>query len=253
MIKAIGIEKSFGAQHVLKGVDINLEPGEITAILGPSGTGKSVFLKILTGLIEADKGEVWVGDQCLGDAKNADERRSICSKMGVLFQTAALFDSLSLFDNIAFPLRYRGRLYGDELGEEEILSRSFDMLESVGLLGKENALPGEVSIGMRKRAGIARALVTKPEVILFDEPNTALDPEMGQEIYELIKETHAKWNFTGIVVSHEIPEVFQVCDQVVMLYDGVVQIDTSVEEFVDCSIPVVKQFVNGEIEGPIQL
>jgi len=248
LIKIRQIKKSFGEQTVLNGVSLAIKAGKITAIVGPSGTGKSVLLKIITGLLDADGGEVLIDNESMTHARSAGDRRRICRQMGVLFQAAALFDSMNLLENVAFPLRY-----SREISEKEITRRSVKLLHDVGLKGKELALPGEVSIGMRKRVGIARSLVIEPKVILFDEPNTGLDPEMGQEIYELIKETQEAWGYTGIVVSHEIPEVFQVCDRVAMLYQGEVQIDGTVEEFLDCQLPVVKQFVKGDVEGPISL
>lgn len=218
------------------------------AIVGPSGTGKSVLLRIITGLMPADAGEVIVNGESMTGVRNEAERQKIASKMGVLFQGAALFDSMNLFENVAFPLRER-----KELKESEIVERCLRRLDEVGLRGMELAMPGEVSIGMRKRVGIARALVSDPEVLLFDEPNTGLDPQMGQEIYELIIETQRISGFTGIVVSHEIPEIFQVCNRVAMLYQGKVQIDGSVDEFLSCSNPVVQQFVRGDTAGPIIL
>ncbi len=229
-------------------MSLDIEEGKTTAILGPSGTGKSVLLKLITGLMLVDSGEITIGDQSMTSAKNPHERRLICQRMGVLFQGAALFDSMNLIDNVAFPLRYTLKI-----PESEVIARSVEMLEQVGLAGKELALPGEVSIGMRKRVGIARAMVVEPEVILFDEPNTGLDPEVGQEIYELIRDTQRERGFTGIVVSHEIPEVFQVCDRVAMLYRGEVQINGAVDEFLACEKPVVQQFVRGDTVGPIEL
>jgi len=248
VISIRNVHKRFDAQIVLSGVSLDIERGGTTAIVGPSGTGKSVLLKIITGLLHADAGEVRIGSDSMTGAASGRERRRICSRMGVLFQGAALFDSMNLLDNVAFPLRYRG-----EIAENEIIARSLDMLDDVGLKNRALSFPGEVSIGMRKRVGIARALVTRPDVLLFDEPNTGLDPEMGQEIYDLIKETHRKYGFTGIVVSHEIPEVFQVCDRVVMLYRGEVQIDGTVSEFLACPKPVVRQFIAGSITGPIEM
>ncbi len=248
MIEIRNLYKRFGSQQVLDGVNLTIDSSQTTAIVGPSGTGKSVLLKIITGLLEADSGEVVVNGQSMTGAKSGRARRAICAKMGVLFQGAALFDSINLLDNVAFPLRER-KLYR----EREIISRSVKCLADVGLSGYELALPGEVSIGMRKRVGIARSLVTEPEVILFDEPNTGLDPQMGQEIYELIVETQKRCGFTGIVVSHEIPEVFQVCDRVAMLYQGTVQEEGSVEQFLASTKPVVTQFIRGDVEGPIAL
>lgn len=246
MIRIKNLSKSFGQQVVLDNVNIDIESGKNIAVVGPSGTGKSVLLKIITGLLDADSGEVWIGEDCITAKETAAEKRAITARMGVLFQAAALFDSMTLLDNVAFPLREHRKF-----PESEIMDRSVKCLHDVGLAGYELVLPGEVSIGMRKRVGIARALVTEPEVILFDEPNTGLDPEMGQEIYDLIKEIRQNRGFTGIVVSHELPEVFQVCDRVAMLYSGMVQEQGTVEEFLASKNPYVKQFMKGEIEGPI--
>lgn len=233
---------------MLDGVSLEIPKGKTTAIIGPSGTGKSVLLKIITGLLEADSGDVFIGDSSMTGAKSGSARRKICERMGVLFQGAALFDSMSLLDNVCFPLRYR-RL----LPSNEIIDKSVEMLSYLGLSGHENSLPGEVSIGMRKRVGIARALVSEPEFLFFDEPNTGLDPLVGQEMYELIARLQKEKGFTGIVISHEIPEVFQICEEVVMLYQGKVQVSGTIDEFYSCTKPVVQQFVNGSVEGPIEL
>ncbi len=247
MIEIRNLSKKFGTQTVLDGVDMTIEDGKMLAIVGPSGTGKSVLLKIITGLLNADSGDVEVRGCSMTEA-GAQGKRDICRGMGVLFQAAALFDSMTLLDNVAFPLRQRRACR-----EKEIIERSVACLHDVGLEGYELALPGEVSIGMRKRVGIARALVTEPDILLFDEPNTGLDPQVGQEIYELIKETQERLKFTGIVVSHEIPEVFQVCSRVVMLYQGKVQADGTVDEFLHSKNPAVQQFIRGDLEGPIEL
>jgi phospholipid/cholesterol/gamma-HCH transport system ATP-binding protein len=247
VISVENLKKTFGQQVVLDGVSLQIPKGVTTAIIGPSGTGKSVLLKIITGLLTADSGSVMVGSESMTGAKSASERRRICEKMGVLFQGAALFDSLNLIDNVCFPLRYRKLLPA-----KEIIFKAAEMLNHVGLSGYEYALPGEVSIGMRKRVGIARALVSEPEFLFFDEPNTGLDPEVGQEIYDLIARLQKENGFTGIVVSHEIPEVFQICDEVVMLYQGQVQVDGPIEQFYESQNPVVQQFVAGSVEGPIE-
>ena len=248
MIRIANLRKRFGKQLVLDGVDLCIEEGKTTAIVGPSGTGKSVLIKIITGLLKADSGEVQIGDDLITPTTSDRELRRICARMGILFQAAALFDSMTLFDNVAFPLRHRLKM-----ARKELVSRTLQRLEEVGLRGYEKRLPGEVSIGMRKRVGIARALVTNPEILLFDEPNTGLDPEVGQEIYELIVETQKISAFTGIVISHEIPEVFHVCHRVAMLYNGTVQLDGTIDEFLSSEQPVVRQFIQGSVEGPIQM
>jgi phospholipid/cholesterol/gamma-HCH transport system ATP-binding protein len=242
------IRKTFGRQVVLKDVSLNIEAGETIAIVGPSGTGKSVMLKIITGLLRPDSGDVFIGQDRITGIRWGRKRLELSRRLGVLFQGAALLDSMNLYENLAFPLKYRGGY-----SRAEIDRRCEKCLEEVGLLGYEAALPGEVSIGMRKRLGIARALIAEPDVILFDEPNTGLDPEAGQEIYDLIKHTQEISGCTGVVISHEIPEVFQVCSRVVMLYQGEVQAQGSVDEFLASQSSVVQQFITGSVEGPIQI
>lgn len=252
MIEISNLEKSFGQQKVLKDINLNIKAGETIAIVGPSGTGKSVLLKIISGLLKADKGEVKINNRSITSNITDQERREVCADMGILFQNAALFDSLNLYDNVAFPLIYGPQKSGS-LSKDEIHERVISRIKDVGMGGKEFVLPNEVSIGMRKRIGIARALVKNPEIILFDEPNTGLDPYMGQEIYDLISQMQKKRGFTGIVISHEIPEVFQVCSRVTMLYQGFVKKDGSVEDFMDSKDGVVQQFVSGSVEGPIKI
>lgn len=249
MIRLENIHKQFGAQRVLCGIDLTFEKGTTTAIVGPSGTGKSVLVKIITSLLTPERGHVhFDGFELTGDIPTS-KRQEAVSRMGILFQFAALFDSMNIFDNVAFPLRYGLR----KASSKEIERRVVRVIEQVGMRGYELALPGEISIGMRKRIGVARALVTDPEVILFDEPNTGLDPTMGQEIYNLIRQTQQGSGLTGIVISHEIPEVFQVCERVVMLYGGKVQYDGDIEGFTTSTCPLVQQFISGSTEGPIQM
>jgi len=237
----------FGNQVVLNGITSRVEAGKTTAIIGPSGTGKSVLLKIITGLLEPTDGEVIIGDTNFTQA-NPATRSGICQKIGMLFQGAALFDSLTLFENIEFPL-----LYLKNIDKKDARTRAEEQLHRFKLEEFRNKLPGEVSIGIRKRTGIARAMVVNPEILLFDEPNTGLDPMVGQEIYDIINELRSTSSFTGIVVSHEIPEVFQVCDKVIMLYNGKIQFEGTPEEFGVCKNPVVEQFVSGSTVGPIQV
>ena len=248
MIRVKGVSKSFGTQVVLRDVNLTIESGQTLAVVGPSGTGKSVLLKIVTGLLSADAGEVTVGNYLISSSSSESERFHVTQQMGILFQGAALLDSITLYDNLAFPMRWKKKF-----GEKEIVKRCNHLMEEVGLAGLEELYPSEVPIGIRKRLGIARALACDPDIILFDEPNTGLDPETGQEIYDLIKAVQTRRKVTGIVISHEIPEVFQICQLVVMLYGGNVQTVGTVDEFLKNEDPVVRQFVSGSVDGPIAL
>ncbi len=247
-IKVKNLSKSFKTQNVLKNLTIDFPSNLTTTVVGPSGTGKSVMLKLITGLFEADSGSI-LFDNIDFTNSTKEVRSSICRKIGFLFQGAALFDSITVLENVMFPLIYSEK---KDLSNSVMVERAREELKKVDMLDYENALPGEISIGMRKRVGIARAMITKPEILLFDEPNTGLDPLVGQEIYDLIKDLKRESKFTGIIVSHELPEVYQVSDKIVMLYGGDVHFDGSVSEFENSENPVVKQFKNGDIEGPIK-
>lgn len=208
------LHKNFGTQKVLNGIDLAIEAGKITVIIGKSGGGKSVLLKHIIGLIKPDSGEIWVdGTEITGlEEKKLNEVRK---KFGMLFQEAALFDSMNVYDNVAFPLREVARI-----NEREIDRIVEERLKQVGLLGFADKMPGELSGGMRKRAGLARALVLDPEIILFDEPTSALDPIISLTILDLIKETQTRLKKTYIVISHDILGMFRIADRVAMLYDG---------------------------------
>lgn len=258
MITISNLSKSFfsaeGKENViLDKLNLDISTGEIVAIVGPSGTGKSVLMKIVIGLLEADQGDISLSDATIiKDGIRGKNFAEIISKFGILFQNAALFDSLTLRENVSFPLRYQKRFVG-KYSDKEINDLTDHFINEVSMTNWQNQLPGEVSIGMRKRIGIARALVTNPDVIFFDEPNTGLDPVVGQEIYDLIKKTHEKLKFTGLVISHEIPEVFQICQRAILLYKGLVQFDGNKEDFYSSQAPIIKQFRDGSTEGPIKL
>ncbi len=241
------VSKSFGSHKVLTDVNIEIEANKTTAILGPSGTGKSVLLKLIIGLLEPEKGEIAIDDLILNTA-NENTRKELRKSIGMLFQNAALFDSLSIFENISFPLEQL-----DRYSSKEIFEKTNVYISKVGLEKFAHLLPGQVSIGIRKRAGIARAMITEPKIILFDEPNTGLDPLVGQDIYDLINFVRKEKSFTGIIVSHEIPEVFQCCDKVIMLYGGNVQFSGSIDDFLAIQNPIVHQFIHGLTKGPIQI
>ena len=213
-IRIVNLQKNFGGQKVLDGVNLEIERGKITVIIGKSGGGKSVLLKHIIGLLRPDDGEIWIdGTEItqLNETKLNEVRRSF----GMLFQEAALFDSMNVFDNVAFPLKEHTKL-----STEEVERTVLDRLEEVGLLSFREKMPGELSGGMRKRVGLARALVLDPEIILFDEPTSALDPVISLAILELIKEAQIHSKKTFVVISHDILGMFRIADKVAMLADG---------------------------------
>ena len=246
MIKLVDVHKSFDSQVVLDGLSLEIPEGKITAVIGPSGEGKSVLLKHMIGLMKPDRGEVYVeGDNIT--AMHRFEMNRIWEKFGMLFQNAALFDSMTVFENVAFPLEEKTRL-----SRAEIRDRVHDALENVGLKGIDRKYPDELSGGMKKRVGLARALLLNPRIILFDEPTTGLDPIICRAIHQLIRETHERYGYTAVIVSHEIPEIFDISDSVSMLYRGkIIATDTS-EGIQRSDHPVVGQFISGSLEGPIQ-
>ena len=243
MIKVVGLRRSFGPQEVLRGLDLEVATGEILVVIGRSGGGKSVLLKHLIGLLRPDAGQILVDDVDITHlGRTALDR--IRERYGVVFQGGALFDSMSVYDNVAFPLREKTRLRS-----AEIRQRVEEKLAQVGLEGMGAKNPAEISGGMRKRVAIARALVTEPEVVFFDEPTTGLDPILVNTIHHLIVELHRKVRFTAIVVSHEIPEIFQISDRVAMLHDGVI-VDSGTPGAIQASRnPIVQQFIRGEVES----
>lgn len=247
MISLSNLHKSFGTQTVLNGLNLEIPSGKITAIIGPSGEGKSVLIKHMIGLMQPDQGQIEVdGESILGIRRSQLNR--IREKFGMLFQNAALFDSMNVFENVAFPLQEK-----TTLSKEEIHERVISALEDVGLKNAEHKYTDELSGGMKKRVGLARALLLNPKFILFDEPTTGLDPIIKRAIHQLIKDTHAKFGFTAVVVSHEIPEIFDVAQNVAMLYKGKILQFGTADEIRHSQDPVVRQFVSGSLDGPIQL
>lgn len=248
MISVRGVSKSFGQQRVLNNISLELQEGQTTAIVGPSGVGKSVLLKLIMGIMQPECGEILVYGENITTARNERAKNLIRERLGVLFQTAALFDSLTVYGNVAFPL-YERKGLSRARAHPYVVS----MLESLSLTQYASNYPEELSIGMRKRAGLARALITEPKVLLFDEPNTGLDPLVGQDVYDLINLSRRRWGFTGIVISHELPEVFQVSDRVVMLLGGQVIEDGTPDHFTHSKNAAVQQFLNGRTDGPIKI
>jgi phospholipid/cholesterol/gamma-HCH transport system ATP-binding protein len=240
-----GLTKSFGPQTVLEDITCDIPKGKITLMLGPSGTGKSVFLKHLVGLLKPDRGEIWIGDKNV-PALNEKELYEVRRKFGVLFQDGALFGSMNIYDNVAFPLREHTKKKESEVND--IVNEKLGM---VGLMGAEKKLPGEISGGMKKRAGLARALVLDPEIVLFDEPDSGLDPVRTAFLNELTMDLNRQLQATFIVVTHDIATARKVADYIGMLYRRNLVRFGPAREMFESEIPVVRQFLAGDTEGPI--
>jgi phospholipid/cholesterol/gamma-HCH transport system ATP-binding protein len=240
-----GLTKSFGPQTVLEDITCDIPQGKITLMLGPSGTGKSVFLKHLVGLLKPDRGEIWIDNKNV-PALNEKELYEVRRKFGVLFQDGALFGSMNIYDNVAFPLRQHTKKK-----ESEVRQVVEEKLQMVGLTGAEKKLPGEISGGMKKRAGLARALVLDPQIVLFDEPDSGLDPVRTAFLNVLTMDLNKQLGATFIVVTHDIATAKQIADYIGMLYRrNLVKFGPAREMFTS-DIPVVRQFLAGDTEGPI--
>ncbi len=244
-IRVRDLHKSFGKHHVLKGMSFEIPAGEITVFIGPSGTGKSVLMKTMVGLLHPDQGSVKYGDQDITRLAG-QPLYDLRARFGKLFQDGALFDSLSVYENIAFPIRRHRNFEEDQI--REIVDQK---LTAVGLPGIEQKLPGELSGGMRKRVGLARAIALDPEIVFFDEPNSGLDPVMSAAIDELILDIKARMGSTFVVISHDIEGTFKIADHIGMLYMGeVIQFGTK-DEILSSDKPILKQFFSRSTEGPI--
>lgn len=214
VIRINNLHKAFGTQKVLEGINLDIKHGEITVIIGKSGGGKSVLMKHLIGLLKPDEGEIWIDGSDITRLKERD-LNEVRKKFGMLFQEAALFDSMNVLDNVAFPVREHTKL-----PEREIVGMAQEILKNVGLIGFDDKMPSELSGGMRKRVGLARALILDPGIILFDEPTSALDPITSLTILDLIKETQERLHKTFVVISHDILGMFRIAHNVAMLNNG---------------------------------
>ncbi|HHT9145081.1 MAG: ABC transporter ATP-binding protein [Candidatus Brocadiaceae bacterium] len=241
IIEFKNVYKSFNGLLVHNGINLSIIGGEIISLLGGSGSGKSVLLKELIGLMKPDKGDITVLNQNVTQM-NEEALIALREHIGMLFQGAALFDSLTVFENIAYPLREHLKLT-----EREIQERVAEKLHVVGLSGIEEKMPAELSGGMKKRVGLARAIATEPKIILYDEPTTGLDPMTAQRINELIIELQKKLGITTIVVTHDLHCVKTVSDRIAMLHEGKIVAVGTWEELVSSNIQVVKGFISGNI------
>ena len=247
IIRLQAVEKTLDGRKVLDGIDLEIPARKITAIIGISGGGKSVTFKHMVGLMKPDGGRVLVGDE---DLNRVSSRRlsAIRRRFSMLFQGGALFDSLNVFDNVAFPLRET-----TSLSEAEIKKRVERCLEEVNLAGMGGKYPDELSGGMNKRAALARALVTRPEIILLDEPTAGLDPIIENAIHYLICDTFMRTRYTMVCISHAVPGIFEWCHHAVVLHKGKVLESGPSLDIRNSKNPIIQQFIKGELDGPIQV
>jgi len=246
IIELEGVCKSFGKQEVLKDVNLSLEEGNTLVIVGASGQGKSVLLKHMLGLHRPDSGKVRVLGHELGKASER-ELKEVRKHFGVLFQNAALLDSLNVFDNVALPLRQR-----TSLSSKRIAERVHELLEMMDLPEAHDKFPAQLSGGMRKRVGLARALSLDPQLVFFDEPTTGLDVHKSNEIYRLFHKTREKLGYTGVIVSHDVPKIFKLADEVALLAERTIQVSLPPEKFQISENPLVSSFVNTTM-GPVYI
>jgi len=247
MIRLAGIYKSFGAKEVLKGLDLEVPRGEGLVVIGGSGSGKSVILKHIIGLMKPDKGGVYIENvdiTGLGSRALADIRK----KFGMLFQMAALFDSMNVWENVGFVLQRQGGMKPAEIKE-----RAVEKLKMVGLTGVEDLMPSELSGGMKKRVGLARAIAHEPEVLLYDEPTTGLDPITADAINDLIIEMKERLKVTSVAITHDMSSAYKIADRIAMLYEGRIIESGTPDEIRNTANPVVRQFVTGSAVGPIKV
>lgn len=240
------VEKAFGGKPVLKGMSLAVEKGEVMYIIGTSGVGKSVTIKHLIGLLRIDKGEIWFDDQRI-DTLSERALAPVRRRIGMVFQNSTLFDSMTLVENVALPLRKH-----KSIRQKAALAEARGLLAQVYMQDHAERYPAELSDGMRKRAAIARTLALGPEVVLFDEPTTGLDPVSARRVDRLIRELADKLGVTAIVVSHDPPSIFGVADRIAFLYRGVVHVVATPADLRASADPVVQQFINGRSTGPME-
>ena len=247
ILRLVGVDKTLEGKKVLDNIDLDIPRNRITAIIGLSGAGKSVILKHMIGLLKPDRGQVLLDgvDLCNLSRKELYEARR---RFGMLFQSGALFDSLDVFENVAFPLREKTKL-----AEARVRERVQVILRKVGLEGEGEKFPDELSGGMVRRVALARAMVMDPEIILFDEPTTGLDPIIRNSILNLICRTFQDHKFTMVMISHDIPDIFHWCHHVVVVHGGRVIEAGPPEAVRNSADPLVRQLVEGDIHGPVQL
>ena len=246
-IRVVNLHKSFAEHEVLSGVHLEIRQGESMVVIGGSGTGKTVLIRCIIGLVQPDKGEIYV-DGTEITSLNEREMNEIRKRFGMLFQGGALFDSLTVWENVGFGLRQHTRLR-----EEEIRRIVSEKLGLLGLRNIEDLMPAELSGGMKKRVSLARAIAMEPEILLYDEPTTGIDPMMADAINELIIRMREKLNVTSIAITHDMTSAYKIADRIAMLYQGkIIEVGTP-EEIKSSRSPIVQQFIQGRSEGPIKI
>ncbi len=243
LIRFENVHKSYGENHVLRGVDLSIYKGEITTVIGKSGEGKSVLLKHIIGLVKPDSGNIFFDGETLFARKKKD-RDELRKKFSYMFQETALFDSMTVFDNIALPLREGTRMKAPKI--RECVEKRMEQLDILGIDAK---YPGQLSGGMKKRVALARALVTDPEIVLFDEPTTGLDPIRKQAVHTMISDYQKRFGFTGVMVSHEIPDVFSISQRVAMLNEGKIVFQGNADDLIESDDPVIRGFISPQDVG----
>ncbi|MEI6432463.1 MAG: ABC transporter ATP-binding protein [bacterium] len=239
--------------EILKGISLEIAPGEILCVMGLSGAGKSTLTRCIAGLIRPTRGNILIDDDDIS-RMTEDQLLKIRAKIGVVFQYAALFDSMNVYENIAFgllrgPMRQENR----RLSKVALMRRVAELLHEVGLPGIEKRMPADLSGGMRRRVGLARALATNPEIVLYDEPTSGLDPVTGAAIDQLILSTRDRNGVTSVVVSHDMSSIYHIADRILMIYEGKKQILGTPKEIQETDDPIVRQFITGSVEGPINV
>lgn len=247
MIEIINLHKSFGKNHVLRGADFIVEKGESMVVIGGSGSGKSVLLKHIIGILKPDDGKVLVDGVNISSLKE-NELYEIRKKFGMLFQMAALFDSMTVWENVGFSL-----LRNKKMSVSEARAIASEKLRLVGLSGVEELMPAELSGGMKKRVGLARAIAHGPEILLYDEPTTGLDPIMADAINDLIISMKQRFSVTSISITHDMNSAYKIADRISMLYEGRIIETGRPEEIRNTANPVVRQFITGSASGPIKI
>ena len=245
MIELKDIHKSFEGKHVLRGVDLEVKKGESVVVIGGSGSGKSVLIKHIIGLLWPDQGTVKVDSTDISTL-DEDGLSEIRKKFGMLFQASALFDSMKLWENVGFGLKRH-----TSLSPADIKEIAVQKLKMVGLVNVADIMPSELSGGMRKRVGLARAIAMEPEILLYDEPTTGLDPIMADAIDKLIIKMREKLDITSVTITHDMKSAYKIADTIAMLYNGVIIETGSPQEIENSSNEIVRQFVEGRAEGPI--